>query len=143
MKRIMQSVLLAAGCLLGAVAAWKNLEDLSGTELYGGTVTGPVINVAAVGTVLLLLPVITTFVWPRAAAIGALAASALCLPLYVYRILPRVFRLVFPGLYKGPAEGTFIWHGWSITGVLSVVFVVCLSYRSFLPHGPSTPATKQ
>ena len=50
--------------------------------------TGPMINAAAVGVILFLLALIITFIWPRVAAIGALMACTLCLPLYVYRTLP-------------------------------------------------------
>jgi hypothetical protein len=131
MKRISRKVLQAAVCLLCAVAAWNSLEDLTGTELIGGTVTGPMINVAAIAAIVLLLAVIMTFIWPRVAAIGAFVASTLCLPLYVYRTLPRLFRLIFPGSYKGPPEGSFIWHSWSIIGLFTTVLVAYLCYRSF------------
>jgi hypothetical protein len=141
MKRLSQEVLQAAVCLLCAVAAWNSLEDLTGTELIGGTVTGPMINVAAVAAIVLVLAVIVTFIWPRVAAVGAFVACALCLPLYVYRTLPRVFRSIFPGLYKGPPEGTFIWHSWSIAGMLTTVVVAYLCYRSFPSRSDSPIST--
>ncbi len=144
MKRILQKVVQAALCLLCAVAAWNSLEDLDGTELIGGTVTGPMINVAAVAAIVLVLAVILTFIWPRVAAISAFVACASCIPLYIYRTLPRLFRALFPGFYKGPPAGTFIWHNWSITGMLTAVVVAYLCYRSVLPHSarPTSSGTE-
>jgi glucan phosphoethanolaminetransferase (alkaline phosphatase superfamily) len=141
MKRISQKVLQAAMCLFCAVAAWNSLEDLTGTELVGGTVTGPMINVAAIAAIVLVLAVVVTFIWRRVAAISALVASALCLPLYIYRTLPRLFRSIFPGLYKGPSEGTLIWHSWSITGILATVVVAYLCYRSLLSQSDPPVST--
>jgi hypothetical protein len=132
MRAALPRVFQAAVCLLCGVASWNSLEDLTGTEAVGGSVTGPMIDAAAIGTILSVLAAVGSLIWPRIAAADGLVACVLCLPLYIYRILPRFFRIIFPGPYKGQPGGALIWHGWSIAGVLTSVIVVYLFYRYYL-----------
>ena len=139
MKQVMERTLLAAGCLLGAIAVTKSCSDLLGTELEGGTVTGPMLYAALISKVLFIVTLILAILWPRMAIVSGVTASLFCLPLYVYRTLPALFRVIFPGLYKSPPPGTFIWHGWSLIGMLTTVVVVWLSsHICFRGNSPTT-----
>jgi hypothetical protein len=131
MTRMLQKGLQATMCLLCAIAAWKSFEDLTGTELIGRNVTGPIIHLAAIGAILLLIAMFTTFIVLRVAAVGALVAAILCLPLYVYRTVPRLFVRVSGGEWADPPQARFVWHGWSIMGILNTIIVVYLCYRGF------------
>jgi len=121
--------LQAGGCLLCAAAAVNSFEDISGTEAVGGIVTGPMITAAAVGALLFFAAILMTLLAPLIARLSVTVAFFLCLPLYIYRTLPAFFRVLFPGEYKGGVEGNFVWHRWSITGVLASIFVVYLCYK--------------
>jgi glycerol-3-phosphate acyltransferase PlsY len=142
MKRILQRVLQAAVYLLCFLAAVKSSADLTGTEAEGGTVTGPMLGFATVGFILFFVVALLTLLWSRVAAIGALIPCAMCFPVYIYRTLPHLFRFIFPGEYKQSLPATFIWHGWSIMGMLASVIVVYFFYRSLLsrPHTPVSTA---
>jgi hypothetical protein len=132
MKYRKSDLLQSAGCLLCAVAALRSSAGLEGTELEGGAITGPMLDASFIGTILFMLALVVTLRYPRPASGTALAASALCLPLYIFRALPRLFRLAFPGVYAARPQGTFVWHTWSATGILSTVLVVYLCSRSLL-----------
>ena len=142
MKRILQRVLQAAVYLLCGIAAGKSSADLTGTEAIGGTVTGPMLGFATVGFVLFFMVALLALLRPRVAAISALIPCAMCFPTYIYRTLPHLFRLIFPGEYKMQLPEMFIWHGWSIMGMLASVIVVYLFYRVLLlrPDAPVSTA---
>jgi len=90
-----QQLSLALVCLAGVFVALRNSNGLDGTEFSGGWLTGPLLSMTDVGIVLFLLALIVAFVSPRVAAAIALAASLLCLPLYLYFIAPIPFSQVF------------------------------------------------
>lgn len=81
------------------------------------------------GLILFILALLLVFLHLRTAAVSALVASILCLPLYVYFAFPRFFRQVFPGEYSVPLQA-FHWDVWAVVGVLSTGFMVYLSYRN-------------
>jgi len=125
-----QELVCAAGCLLCVAVAAKFQFDLDGSEFSGGRVTGRLLTMNFAGLVVFVLALCVVFRHSRAAAVSALVASALCLPLYLYFTVPRLFRRVFPGEYSVPAQA-FGWDLWSIAGILSTVLIVWLCYRSF------------
>jgi len=118
-----------------------------GTEFGGGTLA----RFSDDGAVLFVLAPILTFKYPRVAAVSALVACVLFLPLYLYLVFPRPFRQVWHGQWKVVAlpRETFIWDGWWITGILSALVVVytCgsslipLNSRSFAAPSPKIPAS--
>lgn len=71
----------AASCLLCAAVAWKYSITLVGTEFGGGRLTGPLLTLHISGSVLFILAIVLAFLYPRVAAISALVASMLCVPL--------------------------------------------------------------
>ena len=118
-----ETLLCAVGCLLCAVAAWNSSADFIGTEFSGGSVTGRTLDASLGGAALYLVALVAIFIVPRAAGILALVASILCLPIYVYRILPRLFVQVSGGEWIDPPRAPFVCDGWSIGGVLAGVLV--------------------
>ena len=110
----------AGTCLTGLVIAWKYFLALDSTEFGGGQLTGPLLAVHFVGSVLFVLALMLTFIRPRTAAASALIASLLCLPIYLYFVTPGLFRAMFPGDYSVPFTSNFVWESWAITGVLTV-----------------------
>jgi hypothetical protein len=124
--------LLAGGCLLCAVAAWNSSADFIGTEFGGGSITGPVLDASLIGAFLYMLALVATVALPRVAAVSAFIAALLCLPLYIYRTLPSLFVRMSGGEWKDPPRGVFVWHGWSMTGLLVSVLVVCLCSGNLL-----------
>jgi len=128
MDRLKRRVLLSATCLISAMAITRASTGLLETELVGGAITGPMLNGSLVAKGLFVLTAILIFIRPRAAAFAALLGSILCLPLYIYRTLPRFFRLVFPGLYKGDMDQTIVLHGWSIVGGCASLIIIGLCW---------------
>lgn len=131
-----QKLLAAAGCVVCAAVSWRSFLKFEGTEFGGGSLAGNQVLVSFLFVVALIL----TFKYPRSAAIGALAACIISLPLYLYLVFPSPFRQVWPGRWKAitlPRE-IFVWDGWWITGIVFTVFVACLCCRGLL----ITPETR-
>jgi hypothetical protein len=121
---------LAVSCLMCVIVALRNTNRLDGTEFSGGWLTGPLLSMIDIGTVLFVVAVIVTFMYPRIARAIALASSLLCLPLYLYFIAPVPFNQIFGfgHQFKIQTGGGFHWNGWAITGVLTLAGTtyVCL-----------------
>lgn len=90
-----QQLSLAASCLMCIILALRNTEGLEGTEFSGGWLTGPLLSMIGVGTVLFALAFIAAFFFPRIASAIGFFSSLLCLPLYLYLIAPVQFNLIF------------------------------------------------
>ncbi len=129
MKYRKQELLQAVGCVLCAALAWKYQIDLDGPELSGGRLTGPLLTMNGVGSILFVLAFPLAFLHSRAAAACALIASALCMPLYAYLAAPRLFRQAFPGEYSVPLIA-FGWDAWSIASILAISLLVYACYRT-------------
>jgi hypothetical protein len=130
MKQMRQKLLVVAGCLVCAVVCWKSFLVFEGTEFGSGSLAGNQVLASFLFVLALALP----FKYPRSAAICALVACVFSLPLYLYLVFPRPFRQVWPGEWKVlemPRE-TFVWDGWSITGILFTVFVAYLCGGSLI-----------
>jgi hypothetical protein len=88
---------LAVSCLVSVVVALQNTGALAGTEFSGGWLTGPLLSTAEMGAILFLLAFGVAFAHSRVAAGIGLAASLLCLPLYLYLIDPSSFyQILWP-----------------------------------------------
>ena len=127
-----QQLLQAATCLLCAAVAWKSSvrwAGLGATEFGGGRVTGPMLDMHDMGTVLFPLAPLLTFMYPRIAAI-ALAASVLSLPLYLYFAAPGPFRWVVRGNWKVPLQANFYWDNWTIAGIITLVLATYICIRT-------------
>jgi hypothetical protein len=132
MKRhLVQRVLLAIGCLAATAVLWFHLDDLGGSDFIGGRVTGPIFQMADVGSLLLIIAMLLPFIIPRIAATICLAAATLCLPIYLYFLMPGPYRWIFRGEYHTPIYAPLRWNNWAVLGVVSLVLVAILSARTF------------
>jgi hypothetical protein len=123
-----QKLLQAITCLLCVVVAW--MRNFGG-EFAGGRVTGPLFSMFELGSVVFVLALLLTFVYPKIAAAIALAACLVSLPLYLFFIAPGPFRSVFKGEYTVPLQASLVWDTWAIAGVLALAVVAYVSMRSF------------
>jgi hypothetical protein len=98
-----------ATCLLCIILLWGYGSGLAGAEFSEGRVTGPLLHMNDVGTLLFVAGLVLTFFYRRIAAAVVLAAALLCLPLYLYFTAPVPFRWVFRGEYSVPAPASFVW----------------------------------
>ena len=124
-------------CIVAAYADAETFIDFMGTELMGGSVTGPMINLAAIGAVLFLAGAVLVIVHQKAAANAAVAATPFCIPLYLYRIFPRLFVRTVGGQWADPPRELFRWHLWSVIGILAVGMVIYVAVG--ILRGPHTP----
>ena len=93
--------------------------------------TGPILNLSDYGGYVFLIAAVLALFLPRLASVMALAAGLLCLPLYLYSIVPGIFRQLFPGEYKMPIASTFTWNALALAGIASVAVVVCIAVYCF------------
>jgi hypothetical protein len=121
----------AMSFLLCIVVAWVCLDDFGASEFRGGRITGPVFSMFDDAWLIFFFAILLTFVYPRVAAALAIAATLLCLPLYLYVIAPGPFRFIFPGNWKSPLEANLAWNTWAIAGLLTLAAAVFISVRSF------------
>jgi hypothetical protein len=124
---------LAINCLVCVVVALRNTNGLEGTEFSGGSLTGPLLSMIDIGSVLFVLAFIVAFIYPRIAGTIGLASSLLCLPLYLYFIAPVPFNQIFGfghELKVQPGRG-FHWDRWAIAGVLTLGVTTYLCLRGF------------
>lgn len=127
---------LALVFLVAMFVALRNSNGLDGTEFSGGWLTGPLLSMTDVGIVLFLLALIVTFVGRRVAAAIGLAASLLCLPLYLYFIAPVPFSQIFSfgHEFKVQPSAGLHWDRWAITGVLTLAATVYVCLSNFAAH---------
>jgi len=132
MKKIgKEKVWQAVGCLICTVVLWARLDTVGASEFSGGRLTGPLFTMAETGGLLFPLALALTFFLGRIAATIALLAALLCLPLYLYFVLPGPYRWIFKGEYSVPLQGPFNWDNWAIAGILSLLFAAILSFAVF------------
>jgi hypothetical protein len=124
---------LAVSCLVCVIVALRNTNGLEGTEFSGGWLTGPLLSMIDIGTVLFVLALIVTFIYPRIAGAIGLASSLLCLPLYLYFIAPVTFNQIFGfgHQFKVQPSGGFHWDRWPIAGVLTLAATIYVCLRGF------------
>ena len=128
-----QQLGLASSCLVCVIVALRNTNGLEGTEFSGGWLTGPLLSMTDIGTVLFVLALILTFMYPRIAGAIGIASSLLCLPLYLYFIVPVPFNKIFGfgHQFKVQPSGGFHWDRWAIAGVLTLAVTIYISLRGF------------
>jgi hypothetical protein len=86
---------------------------------------------ADVGTLLFAIAVAATLIYPRIGAAVGVAASLLCLPLYLFFIAPVPFSKIFgPGHeFKVQPEPGFHWETWPIMGFAAIALTIFLCVR--------------
>ena len=129
----------AAACLLSAVLVWRYGFDLEGSEFSGGWLTGPLLNMEDVGSLLFILALLLTFFYRRIAAATTLIACLLCFPLYLYFTAPGLFRWIFSRAeWSVPLHASFVWNKRSILGIVVMAIAAFVSVRNLL-----TPASSK
>jgi hypothetical protein len=128
----------AASCLLCVIVVGRLIDNLGNSEFGGGYVSGPLFWLADKGWVLLLLALLMTFVFRRAAALLFLVASLLCWPLYLYVTFPGVARWVIRALlpyvtWDGPLVANVIWDKSLIAGILALIAAMYVCVRNLSP----------
>ena len=138
----MRQRLWQAACAAVSAALAFRYDRLVGTEFGAGQVTGPLLDMFSIGTLLLLLGLLTLLMYPRIAALITALASLLCLPLYIYFTAPGPFRFIFRGEYSIPIVGNFRWDLWAVVGMLALLVTAYVSTRAFFA-GERTRATRR
>jgi hypothetical protein len=124
-----QKVWQAAAFFACVVVLWIRLDDSGASEFSGGLLTGKLFTMADLGSLLFLVALLLTIFFPRVAAAIALAATLLCLPFYLYILMPGPYLQIFKGEYSVPLQRPFVWNNWAIVGVLSFVIAAFLSLQ--------------
>jgi hypothetical protein len=119
-------------CCSGSISCvFLNTKHLGGSEFSGGSVTGQLLNMTAIGWFLFIFALLLTFFFPRVAAAGALLASLLCLPLCLYFVAPGPFRWVFRGEYSVPLTSNFVWANWPVAGIVAFAVTTWVCFQSY------------
>lgn len=134
----------AASLFLCLAVAAPQTDWIGASEFSGGWVTGPLLSMFQNGVPLFFLAMILTFFYQRIGAVIGIAASVLCLPLYLYFVVPGLFRSVFGGEWSVPLQAYFVWNMWAMAGMLTLAAAAFVCSRSFssvhqkshLPHLP-------
>jgi len=129
-KHSKQKLWQATACLVCAVVLWIQLNGFGVSEFSGGRLTGKLFTMAGVGCLLFLVALLSTILFPRVAAAIALMATLLCLPFYLYILMPGPYRRIFKGEYSVPLQRPFVWDNWAVVGVLSLLIAASLSLHN-------------
>jgi len=121
----------AVSCLVCMAVLESQLDTIGASEFRGGSLTGPLFTMAALGSLLFLVASLLTFILRRIAATITLAATLLCFPLYLYSLMPGPYRWVFRGSYSVPLQRPFEWSVWGVAGVVSLLLAAGLSFRGY------------
>jgi hypothetical protein len=123
--------LFSAGLYLScAVLGWIVAGPLEGSELSGGSVTGPVLALHDKATDLFLLGAVAVYVHRRTAAGITLLGGLFALPLYFYLVAPGPFRVLFPGEYKQPVTSQFHAEPSAVLATVATLAAIVVSLRS-------------
>ena len=127
----------AGSLLLCVILAVQVTNRLDGTEFSGGWLTGPLLSMADIGTVLFVLALVLTFLVPRVAAAVGLASSLLCIPLCCFLIAPLPFAHVFARGHEFKVQPTpgLHWRTWPVTTLVAVALASYLCIRRFAISG--------
>lgn len=117
----------AVACFVCSVLTWKYASSLEGTEFSGGRLTGRLLDLEEVGSLLFLLALPLTFFYRRTAAAVILSACALCLPLHLYFTVPGLFRRIFISAeWSVPSPTSFVWDNWTIAAIVVLAITACI-----------------
>lgn len=116
--------------LFCAVVALKHIDLIDGSEFAGGRITGSLFTMLNIGFFLFAAALLLTLLVPRVAAVIALVACVLILPLYLCFTAPGPFRMVFRGEYSDPLQSGFVWMKWPAIGLLSLSIAAYYCIRS-------------
>ena len=113
-------------CLVCPVLLFIRLDEYGSSEFSGGWLAGPLFRMADLGLLFFLTAFALSFFLRRISATIALAATLLCLPFYLYTLMPGAYRWIFSGEYSVQDSRSFHWDSWACAGVCSLLFVSIL-----------------
>lgn len=90
--------------LLSAILCGRVGFSLGGTEFSGGRMTGPLLSMNDIGSLLFVVALFWASFYGRIAAAAGLIACLLCFPVYLYFAAPGPFRWIFRGEYSVPVR---------------------------------------
>ncbi len=130
----------ASLCLVicGAVALVNYLE-LSDTELGGGSLTGPLLDIALSGALLFVLCGLAAWKFRAVARYLSIVAALLCLPLYVFLIAPYAI-LWMSSSVPSVAYPPVIFNTEAIAGLAMIVLAGLLQFWRRSPALGGKPA---
>jgi hypothetical protein len=105
------------------------LDDFGASEFSGGWLTGKILTMADIGALLFISALVFTIFLPRVGAVVGLVAILLCLPLYLFFIMPGPYQRIFKGEYSEPLQRPFVWNSWAIAGIVGLTFAAVFSIR--------------
>jgi Na+(H+)/acetate symporter ActP len=89
------------------------------------------------GALIFIPALLLTFFYRRIAAVIAIAASLLCLPLHLYFTAPGPFRWVFRGEYSVPERTNLVWNWSAIVGILALTIAVSVGVCNLMIQRPT------
>src|SRR5437660_11724148 len=101
-----RKLLQTASCLACALVAQRDPVGLEGTAFGGGPITDTLLRLLDIGSLLFVVALLLTFVRPRFAAVLAIAAGHLCLPLDLDFAFHGPFLLAVNADYHSPLQHT-------------------------------------
>jgi ABC-type glucose/galactose transport system permease subunit len=123
------SLLACAGVLWFQWHGFGGLEEAS--EFTGGSVTGTLFFMADLSLIFFVVAALVATFSSRVGTVIGLIACILCLPLYLYVLMPGPFRYVFKGEYSVPIQRQIVWNTWAALGILSLLAAVVAGMRNF------------
>jgi hypothetical protein len=112
--------------LCGAVAL-VNYLDLADTELGGGALTGPLLDIELSGALLFILCGLAAWKFSAIARYLSIAATLLCLPLYIFLIAPHAV-LWMSSSVPSVAYPIFIFNTEAIAGLAMILLAGLLQF---------------
>lgn len=125
------------------VVAVQSAVGFEGTEFNGGWLTGRLLSLLEIGSLLFLMALLATFIHLRIASGVGLAAAVLSLPLYFYLVFPVGFSQIFAfgHEFKVQPSSGFHENKWAITGLraLAATIFVCVRALAYNPRSWKRP----
>jgi hypothetical protein len=125
-----QELIQAAICLLCVIIVGREIDYLGGSEFTGGYISGRLFWIADKAWLLLVLGLVLTFAFRRAAAVLLIVTVFLTLPLYLFLTFPGVLRHLTGSEFSESIVPNVVWDRWSIAGMLALFAVIYVCVRS-------------
>jgi hypothetical protein len=131
-KHTKEAFIASATCLISVILVFRFAVPIEAAEFGGGGVTRHLVDLEEIGVLLFVVAIVLSFLYARLASIAAITACFLCLPFYIYFIIPGLFRRILPGEYSIPLQTYFVWNTWAVIGLFSMVLTFAVHIRNSL-----------
>lgn len=99
--------------------------------------TGPLLTIQSVSSVAFLVAVVALFVSRRIAAAVAIVGCVLAVPLYLYLVVPGLFRNASSESHSRPLTLDMVWDPWAAAGLAGAAMSMYVSTRALCHEGSS------